>query len=100
MNTQPNDGGPAFPITQLILAADGSVERVVISPGMTLRNYMIIHAPASEVDSLIPDSVGEITKWLGVENYTFREHYPMALAKARGIWADAMLSARERKEGA
>ena len=93
MNTQTNDGGPAFP--QFAIS-----DNYEFHPGMTLRDYMIIHAPASEVDSCIPDSVGEIAKWLGIENYTWREHYPMALAKARGIWADAMLSARERKEGA
>jgi hypothetical protein len=66
---------------------------------MSLRDYMMIYAPASDIEAIIPDTVGEISQWLGVKNYTSIEHYPMALAKARRIWADAMLAVRERKEG-
>jgi hypothetical protein len=60
---------------------------------------MMIHAPEKEIESCIPETAGELSQWLGVENYTWIEHYPMAIAKARGIWADAMLADRERKEG-
>jgi hypothetical protein len=97
MKTQPNDGGPAFPSEQGH-CPDGTWNQT-FDPGMSLRDYMIIHAPVSEIEALIPDTVGEISQWLGVKNYTWIEHYPMALAKARMIWADAMIAARERKEG-
>ena len=82
MNTQPNDGGPAFPITQLILAADGSVERVVINPGMSLRDYFAGQALASM-------------------DYGWFESYKRESEMASQSYAiaDAMLSARERKEG-
>lgn len=94
MNTQTNDSGPAFPMPAHNSAIGEQTHPIY---GMTLRDYMIIHAPALEVDCCIPNGVGEIAKWLGVENYIWKEHYPIALAKARGIWADAMLAARERK---
>jgi len=75
MNTQPNDGGPAFPSY-----------RDIRTSGMTLRDYFAAHAPASEIERIV--------------KCNFSEHYPMAVAKARMIWADAMLAARERKEDA
>jgi hypothetical protein len=53
---------------------------------MTLRDYFAAHAPASEIERIV--------------KCNFSEHYPMAVAKARMIWADAMLAASERKEDA
>lgn len=63
--------------------------------GINLREYFIIHAPAKEIDKLIPKTVGGISEFLGIDSSKYRSasisQRMQAIAKARGIWADAML---------
>lgn len=89
MSTE-KDGGPAFPLYHHGAAPN--------SLGMSLRDYFIAHAPAKEVADLIPDTVGEIAEWLGMAsfNYDGSKHWVLALAKARRIWADAMIAERSK----
>ena len=62
--------------------------------GRSQRDYFIAHAPASEIDNLMPSTVGELATWLGLtDEYDFSRDYVRCVAKARGIWADAMLAA-------
>jgi len=60
---------------------------------MTLRDYYMAHAPAEEIDVIIPSKRAE---WLGIreDQYRMPEHYILCLAKARALWADAMLAER------
>ncbi len=82
---------PAFP-------SHGSMGEVV-QEGMSLRDYFVAHAPQVEIQSLIPNTVGESKLWLGLtEEYDYDKHHILELAKARGIWADAMLSERLKGE--
>ena len=81
MSTQPTDGGPAFP--HLPYSSD-SRNWSDGSKGMSLRDYLATHAPASEIERIV--------------KCNFSEHYPMAVAKARMIWADAMLAARRKED--
>lgn len=62
--------------------------------GMTLRDYCMIHAPSTEIDGLIPPSIGELERYLDIPagTYDYKTDYPRVLAKARGIWADAMIA--------
>ena len=85
---------PAFPLC-IPTSQDAPV---AYTHGMSLRDYMMIHAPASEIDALIPDKIGDLAKFVGKfpPDYKAERDYPVAIAKARGIWADAML----RKRGA
>ena len=107
MNTQPNDGGPAFPIAtehvQFIADSKGEPTAKIARslgtyPGMSLRDYFAAHAPSREIENIIPETGKEAGDWLGVEKFNWREHYPMAAAKARMIWADAMLAARGKED--
>jgi len=42
----------------------------------------------------MPSTVGELATWLGLtDEYDFSRDYVRCVAKARGIWADAMLAA-------
>ena len=92
MNAQIKDGGSAFPVTFI----DGPSGQPCAVAGMTLHDYFVAHAPSSEIEGIIPSTVKDISGWLGIAaDYDFQIHWPMALAKARGIWADAMLAARE-----
>ncbi len=91
MTTQ--DGGPAFPFAHS--SVDGSV---TTCDGMSLRDYAAIHAPASEIDGMIPQDRKECAAALGLSDYkeyVVAIHYPMLLSRARYAWADAMLRARE-----
>ena len=71
-----------------------------MNPGMTLRDYYIVHAPAAEIAEMIPATVEDCAKYIGVPlaAYDFDRYYLKVLAKARCEWADAMLKAREVKE--
>lgn len=87
-----DDGGPVFPVR--IDDGDGSFTQMF---GATLRDYFMTHAPASEIEGLMPDTVDELAKWLGLtDKYYFRRDYPRCISKARGIWADAMLAERTK----
>ena len=82
MNT-PHDGGPAFPVTEIHTSPKGEVERLAVSPGMSLRDWFAGMALQ-----------GILAK---------PELYRPSHAKAAGYafsQADAMLAARERKEDA
>ena len=67
--------------------------------GMTLRDYYIVHAPAAEIAEMIPATVEDCAKYIGVRlsDCKWDLDYLKVLAKARGEWADAMLKAREAK---
>ena len=96
-------GGQAFP-TQvecdekyMDAGGYGRVRRVRKDiPGMTLRDYMAIHAPAKEVKAIAPGTVEGCAKYLGIPlgEYKGSTHWRCALAKARYEWADAMLKER------
>ena len=77
---------PAFPVI------GGGVN----SMGMTLRDYYIAHAPASEIADLIPKTVEGLSLYIGIplSEYVGERDYLKAIAKARGEWADAMLEER------
>jgi hypothetical protein len=87
-----NDGGPAFPIVQ----GEGVLS---IHGGMTLRDYFAARAPAKEIADIVPDKVGECAEFIGMNpsEYQGAVHYVQCLAKARYIWADAVMKAREAK---
>lgn len=70
-----------------------------MAPGMTLRDYYIVHAPAAEIAEMIPVTVEDCAKYIGVplSDYRSDRDYFKVLAKTRGEWADAMLKAREAK---
>ena len=83
-----NDGGPAFGHGDPTHGGD---------PGMTLRDWF---AGTAHPDSLgISDemSMGVAAASAGVttEDYDPQKHWPEIVAKARYIYADAMLKARE-----
>ncbi|MEY4300694.1 MAG: hypothetical protein RIR25_1930 [Verrucomicrobiota bacterium] len=74
-----NDGGTAFPMRHSVFPS-GAIE--CGSPGMSLRDYLA--AAAMQGMLSIPD--GRIVEW----EYLSEQSYEAA---------DAMLAARERKEG-
>ena len=75
-----NDGGPAFPFREQ--DGGGSFERF---PGMTLRDYFAVAAMQGFCASFTGPSL---------------EKFPFAAVAERAYQqADAMLAARERKEG-
>ena len=80
---------PAFPV----------INGGVLCMGMTLRDYYIAHAPASEIADLIPKTVEGFARYIGIppSEYVGERDYLKAIAKARGEWADAMLEEREKK---
>jgi hypothetical protein len=96
MNTQPNDGGPAFPgiagaegrgnIT-CSLGPNGETEWIYHNPGMTLRDYFAGQA---------------LQGYLAGRNNNQSENPSNFQALKASIdcygYADAMLAARERKE--
>ncbi len=93
-----DNGGPAFPVIHTIVTQPGSFTQAPLGhEGMTLRDFYVSAAPAEEITDIVPQTAADAAKWLGVELYDYRVHYPMALAKARGIWADAMIAARKEE---
>lgn len=82
------DGGPAFPHPDYLhTGADGT----------SLRDWFAAHAPAQEIDNMVPNSISEAASYIGItaKEYRAQEHYVQALAKARYLWADQMLKTRE-----
>lgn len=88
-----DNGGPAFPGS-----IDHGLNGVESHSGMTLRQYLICHAPASEIEDMCPQDIAGCAEYIGipVEEYKGRIHYKQVLAKARGEWADAMLKERAK----
>lgn len=86
-----DDGGPAYPSWDVPGELDGPVMR-----GMSLRDYFAAAAPAAEIEGMTPNAIKECEKFLGIDagQYNWIEHYPQMVAKARYMWADAMLRAR------
>ena len=86
------DGGPAFPLPLGHMSAADWGQ----SGGMTLRDYFIAHAPAAEIDGMVPVDVGSCAKYLGIDKYENDKHYLLLIAKCRCQWADAMLAERSK----
>lgn len=89
-----DDGGPAFPVPGLPSLPNG--EFIYPTGGMSLRAYLMAHAPASEIKLLLP-GMQTAGAFLGLQDCTYdpRVHGAQVLAKARRMWADAMLAAME-----
>ena len=82
----PNDGGPAFPVSDCN------------HPGMSLRDYFAGQAPENESSALFDDCARGIMEFLGLSDIhpsELKRRGLQARAKARYMWADAMLKARE-----
>lgn len=100
----PNDGGPAFPLAPV---ADPDTGQFIgpHSTGMSLLDWFAGVAPENEVDSIIPfrkwarDEADEAGEFIGMPAGEFKwvNHYHLVVAKARYIWAAAMIAAREAK---
>ena len=90
------DGGPAFPGQWIDVDSMG--DRVVREsfPGMSLRDYLVVHAPAQEIADLVPADLKGCAAYIGIAEADYKGncHYLLVLAKARGEWADAMLVER------
>jgi hypothetical protein len=88
-----DDGGPAFP-----LHTDDGRGYEVKHLGMSLRDYFAAHAPAKEIEDLMPSSVKEAAEFLGktIDEYKYGEDYYKAIARRRYEWADAMLAERQK----
>lgn len=58
-----------------------------------LLNYMVV-APAAEIEIMIPDSIGECAKLLGItaDEYSYSLHYLKILTMMRRRWAQAMIA--------
>ena len=91
MNTIDNSG-PAFPYEHRPWFGDGTVNR---SLGMSLRDYFAAHAPTGE-EGIATPALSQMEEFLGIEKgtYNWLVHWPMVVAKARYVYADAMLAAR------
>ena len=69
--------------------------------GMTLRDWFAGQASENDVEAFAPQTVGEAAKLLGIEVNQYRaEHSQIIRVRAKFAYADAMLAARARKEGA
>jgi hypothetical protein len=68
-----------------------------IPVGISLRDYLALTAPVIEVEAAAGYSVRETSEFLGIpeSEYDCRKHWILAVAKARYLWADAMLAARK-----
>ncbi len=67
---------------------------------MSLRDYMATHAPASEIDGMMPKTIGDSAAALGLDSwkkYVTATHYPILVSRARYAWADAMMRVREEQ---
>lgn len=88
-----HDGGAAFPVPGLSNLPNG--EFLHPTNGMSLREYLMAHAPASEIQGLVPGTGAKCAASIGVpvSEYKFEVHYAEVLAVARRKWADAMIRA-------
>lgn len=57
------------------------------------RIHLAARAPAEEIDGMLGQSRPEAADFIGipVEDYRPRVHYVQCVAKARFMWADAMI---------
>jgi hypothetical protein len=92
MNPFLRNGGPAHPL----VIHDSATKMEQFFPGMSMRDYCMVHAPATEIDAIAPDTVAGCASYLNMAetDYNSRQHYHLVLAKARALWADAMLGER------
>lgn len=90
--TKLSDGGPAFPVT----FTDKSGQIAPTESGMTLRDYIAIHANTVDVENLGGETCVSAAKYLGLDKYIYEQHHHLLRAKARYEFADAMLAERER----
>lgn len=63
--------------------------------GMMLRDYFAAKAPAYVLD-IEGWTAKECAAFLGIETYTYRDHYRLVLSKLAYEWADAMLKERAK----
>ena len=80
MNTQPNDGGPAFPWED----TKDAPGQPLPSSGMTLRDYFAAAA---------------LQGYMTNTEFSMGHDDPDSVCNNCLIYADAMIAARERKEG-
>ena len=92
MNAQPNNGGPAFPVAPT-MNPDGSVW-YHSQNGMTLRDYFAAAAMAAFIsnESRVSAMAHAAERQEGIVDF--------AIALSAYYMADAMLDARDGKEGA
>jgi len=69
-----------------------------LQDGMTLLDYFAVHAPSDLSDIMFGDTSSDACKVLGIttDEYVYEIHYPMVDAKARYMWAKAMLEERKK----
>ena len=91
-----DNGGPAFPVVPTM---EGAGQWGYAYPGMTLRDWF---AGMADVTNIQADSVGTVEKILGmpcpidpVEKIRWQFDF---LAMMKGMFADAMLAERNRKD--
>ena len=87
-----DDGGPAFPIERTGLDQGGRI--VQQSPGMSMRDYFMAHAPG--LPARIHEQFMTATKRSGE---TDLQVYARVIAEWRGWYADAMLVERSKSRG-
>ena len=91
-----SDGGSAFPrpLSQNLHNGETAWEQ----DGMSLRDYFVAHAPAKEIDDMVPSTTKECAEILGIasSDYKTSAHYAALLAILRYQWADAMIAEREK----
>lgn len=92
MNPFLRNGGPAHPL----VIHDSATKAEQFFPGMSMRDYCMVHAPATEIDTIAPATLAGCAAYLNmtVSEYDGMRHYHLVLAKARALWADAMLGER------
>lgn len=86
---QTNDNPPAFPCS----SEQDHYER----GGMALRDYFAANMPYDLANELVGDSVSSAAEFLGIDakDYTPIKHWPLVVAKANYMYADAMMQARK-----
>lgn len=85
MSNTINTGGPAFPVTKY----DPEFEQYFTEGGMTLRDYIAIHASEEDVKAM-----GEVIREQGRQGYVPGVLPDGWQSKARYMHADNMLRAR------
>lgn len=90
-----DDGGPAFARSS---TEDNDCHYCNEQDGMSLRDYFAAHAPDTITTDIVDESDEDRAVFIGIpeKEYHCPVHYPMVDAKARYIWADAMLEARKQ----
>ena len=69
---------------------------------MTLRDYFAAHAAFHDLSQMIPNSVEDFEKVLGIPvgSYESQKHYAPFLITLRFKWADMMLAERAKRKDA